>query len=141
MANSLTLEHCKSIIEGAFRKAIELNTPPLTIAVLDSGGVLKAFERQDNSSIFRPEIAIAKAKGAIGMGMSSRELGMVASERPAFINSLTTMSNGQLVPVPGGVLIRNAHEEIIGSVGVSGDTSDNDELCALAGIHNTVFTN
>ena len=135
----LNLESSTQIIKGALALGKELNTPPLTVAVLDEGGHLKAFARQDEASIMRIDIAIAKAWGAIGMGMSSRVLGDVASERPAFMSALTTMAHGNLVPVPGGVLIRNEEDKIIGAVGITGDTSDIDEQCALAGIESASF--
>ncbi len=134
MTMKLNLENSTQIIKGALACGAQLNTPPLTVAVLDEGGHLKAFERQDEASIMRIDIAIAKAWGAIGMGMSSRVLGDVAIERPAFISALTTMANGNLVPVPGGVLIRDDDNKIIGAVGITGDTSDIDEQCAVAGI-------
>ncbi len=134
MANRLNLTQSTRIIEAALARGAELNTPPLTIAILDQGGHLKAFQRQDSASLMRPDIAIAKAWGAIGMGMSSRTLGTVAAERPAFVSALTTMAQGNLVPVPGGVLIRDKDNDIIGAVGVTGDTSDVDEACAIAGI-------
>ncbi|MBL4941937.1 MAG: heme-binding protein [Colwellia sp.] len=130
----LDLEKSSQIIAGALALGAELNAPPLTVAVLDAGGHLKAFKRQDDASIMRIDIAIAKAWGAIGMGMSSRVLGDVANERPAFMSALTTMAHGNLVPVPGGVLIRDAENSIIGAVGITGDTSEIDEQCALAGI-------
>ncbi|MBU2969869.1 heme-binding protein [Pseudoalteromonas sp. C2R02] len=135
----LNLESSTQIIKGALALGKELNTPPLTVAVLDEGGHLKAFARQDEASIMRIDIAIAKARGAIGMGMSSRVLCDVASERPAFMSALTTMAHGNLVPVPGGVLIRNEEDKIIGAVGITGDTSDIDEQCALAGIESACF--
>jgi len=139
MTMKLNLESSTQIIKGALALGKELNTPPLTVAVLDEGGHLKAFARQDEASIMRIDIAIAKAWGAIGMGMSSRVLGDVASERPAFMSALTTMAHGNLVPVPGGVLIRDDEDKIIGAVGITGDTSDIDEQCALAGIEAARF--
>lgn len=134
MSTQLNLESAKQVIGGALAMAKQIGTPPLTVAVLDIGGHLIAFERQDNASIMRIDIAIAKAWGAIGMGMNSRTLGDVASERPAFMSALTTMAHGNLVPVPGGVLIINDEQQIIGAVGITGDTSDIDEKCAIAGV-------
>jgi uncharacterized protein GlcG (DUF336 family) len=134
MTTQLNLENSTQIIKGALALGGQLNTAPLTVAVLDAGGHLKAFGRQDGASIMRIDIAKAKAWGAIGMGMSSRVLGDVASERPAFMSALTAMAHGNLVPVPGGVLIRNEDNQIIGAVGITGDTSDIDEQCAIAGI-------
>lgn len=134
MLINLDLESSTKIIRGALALSAKLNTPPLTVAILDSGGHLKALERQDNASIMRIDIAIAKAWGAISMGMSSRVLSDVAAERPAFMTALTTIAHGKLVPVPGGVLIRNEEDTIIGAVGISGDTSEIDEQCAIEGI-------
>jgi len=134
MSHKLSLQQCQDIIDGAIQAGQKKQAPPLTIAVLDDGGHLKAFQRQDQASMMRPEIAIAKAWGAIGMGMSSRDLSEVAQQRPDFVNALTTMAQGQLMPVPGGVLILNQQKEVIGAVGISGDTSDNDEQYAIAGI-------
>ena len=103
--------------------------------VLDDGGNVKALKRQDGpGAAFRPQIAIGKAWGAVGMGVPSRTIEQRALDRPHFVNSLTAASGGRLVPVAGGVLIRDAGGEIIGAVGISGDTSDNDEACAIAGI-------
>ena len=130
-----SLEQALTIIEATFAKALELKTNPLTVAVLDQGGQLKAFQRQDNSSLLRQEIAMGKAWGALGMGMNSRKLGEVAAERPSFISAAVAASAGRMIPVPGGVLIREeAGGEICGAVGVSGDVSDLDEECAIAGI-------
>ncbi len=123
------------IIDGALAKAAELGLKPLTVAVLDDGAHLKAFKRQDGpGAAFRPHIAIGKAWGAVGMGIASRTLEQRALDRPHFVNALAAASGGRLVPVAGGVLIRDVQGEIIGSVGISGDTSDNDEACAIAGI-------
>jgi uncharacterized protein GlcG (DUF336 family) len=130
-----SLKQASTIIEASFAKGLELNAKPLTVAILDQGGQLKAFKRQDGSSLLRPEIAMGKAWGALGMGQNSRQLGEVAAERPSFIAAAVAASGGRLVPVPGGVLIREVAEgEICGAVGISGDTSDLDEECAIAGI-------
>lgn len=104
------------------------------MAVLDAGGHLVAFKREDESSILRPEIAMGKAWGALGMGVASRKLADVAADRPAFMNAIVVASGGRLVPVPGGVLVRDSAGQIIGEVGISGDSSDQDEECAVAGI-------
>lgn len=131
---SLTLDQASRIIDSALAKAAELKLKPLTIAVLDAGSVLVAFKRQDGSPNMRPEIAFGKAWGAIGVGRSSRGLFQMAQERPAFMNALIAASDGRLIPVPGGVLARDAAGAIVGAVGISGDTSDRDEECAIAGI-------
>src|SRR5688572_29149113 len=103
----------------------------LTAAVLDAGGHLIALARDDGSSLLRPQIAMGKAWGVLGMGFGGRELARRAAAVPGFIAALIEMSDGKVVPVPGGVLIRDAAGAILGSVGVTGDTSDNDELCAV----------
>ncbi len=130
----LTLEQASGIIDAALARGAELGLSPLTVAVLDDGGHLFAFKRQDKSSIMRYEIASGKAWGALGMGRSSRDLARLAEQRPMFVSALAAASAGRLVPVPGGVLVRDADSAVIGAVGISGDTSDNDEDCAIAGI-------
>ena len=132
--SSLGLTVANTIVEAALKKARELNTAPLAVAVLDETGQLKAYQREDQTSLLRTDIAVGKAWGALGLGRSSRVLGKVAEERPAFIQALSVMAAGRLVPVPGGVLIRTEDSTIIGAVGISGDTSDIDETCAVAGI-------
>lgn len=132
--SSLGLTVANTIVEAALKRARELNTAPLAVAVLDETGQLKAYQREDQTSLLRTDIAVGKAWGALGLGRSSRVLGKVAEERPAFIQALSVMAGGRLVPVPGGVLIRAEDNAIIGAVGVSGDTSDIDETCAVAGI-------
>ena len=135
--SSLRLTVANTIVEAALKKARELNTTPLAVAVLDETGQLKAYQREDQTSLLRTDIAVGKAWGALGLGRSSRVLGKVAEERPAFIQALSAMAGGKLVPVPGGVLIRAEDNAIIGAVGISGDTSDIDETCAVAGIEAT----
>lgn len=134
MMNPLNLDRSIAITEGAFAKSRVLNSAPLTVAILDQGGRLISLQRQDGSSMMRPEIAIAKAWGAVAMGKSSRLLATDAQERPAFVSALNTLAHGNLIPVPGGVLIRDEDEAVIGAVGISGDTSDIDELCAISGV-------
>lgn len=129
----LTLEKASIIADRTLAKARELKYRPLCVAVLDDGGYLKALKREDGASILRPQIAISKAWGAIGMGESSRRLGDRLKDRPAFLGSLSDMSGGKVVPVAGGVLIVDG-SEIIGAVGVSGGTADEDEACAIDGI-------
>jgi uncharacterized protein GlcG (DUF336 family) len=129
----LTLEKASIIIDQGLAKAREMKIRPLCIAVLDDGGNLKALKRDDDASILRPQIAISKAWGAIGMGESSRSLAERLKERPAFLGALSDMSAGKVVPVAGGVLIMEGRN-IIGAVGASGGTADEDEACAVAGI-------
>jgi uncharacterized protein GlcG (DUF336 family) len=130
---SLSLHQAEGIVDAGLDRARELGLKPLTIAVLDAGGHLVAFKRQDRSGILRPDIAQGKAWGALGMGLGGRALAQRAEMAPAFFTSLASVSHGRLVPVPGGVLIR-ADGEIVGAVGISGDYPDNDEACAVFGI-------
>ncbi|NQV55279.1 MAG: heme-binding protein [Rhodospirillales bacterium] len=130
----LTLAQADTIIDQTFAKGAELGFKPLTVAVLDDGGNLVAFKKQDNSSVLRFEIARGKAFGAIGMGTSSRNLAKVAEERPSFMAALVGASGGKVVPVPGGLLVKTSGGDIIGSIGISGDNSDNDETAGKAGI-------
>ena len=102
--------------------------------MLDAGGHLVAFKREDKSGILRFDIAYGKAWGALGMGFGSRELAERAGKNPLFFGVLANVSQGRLVPVPGGVLIKDAGGAVLGAVGISGDTSDKDEVCAVAGI-------
>lgn len=132
--NSVTLEQADRIIATALSAGRENGMMPLTVAVLDSGGHLVALKREDGSGILRPQIALGKAWGAIGMGVSSRLLRDRLSDRPNFITALTATSEGRFVPVPGGVLIREENRRVLGAVGISGDTSDKDEYCAIVGI-------
>jgi uncharacterized protein GlcG (DUF336 family) len=132
--DGLPLESAARIVDGALAHGATLGLQPLTVAVLDRGGHLVAFKRQDHSGILRPQIAQGKAWGALGMGTGSRALAQKAEVAPAFVTALTTASQGRLFPVPGGVLIRDSHGEVIGAVGVSGDHPDKDEACAVQGI-------
>ncbi|MFM0045659.1 heme-binding protein [Paraburkholderia sediminicola] len=131
---TLTLDDASRIIEAGLQKAGEVGLKPLTIAVLDAGGHLVALQRQDRSGILRPDIAQGKAWGALGMGLGSRALAKRAETAPAFFAALSSVSQGRIVPVPGGVLIRDPDGDIAGAVGVSGDLPDNDEACAVYGI-------
>jgi uncharacterized protein GlcG (DUF336 family) len=130
----LTLAQASTVVDTALQKGRDLKLQPLTVAVLDAGGQLKALKREDGSSLLRPEIALGKAWGVLGMGFGGRELARRAAQAPAFFAVLSDMSNGRMVPVPGGVLIRDAAGQIVGSVGISGDASEQDEICAVAGI-------
>lgn len=104
------------------------------MAVLDAAGHLKAFDRQDGATHMRMEIAMGKAHGAVALGMGSRAIFKRAQEQAYFVSAANTLARGLLVPVPGGVLIRDAAGLVVGAVGISGDTSDQDEACAIAGI-------
>ena len=130
----IDLKTARTIIAAALKAAADQGFKPLTVAVLDAGGALIALERSDGSSRMRPEIAMGKANGAIALGMGSRSIFKRAEQQPFFIQSMNALAKGVLVPVPGGVLVRDAAGAIIGAVGITGDTSDNDEACAIAGI-------
>ena len=130
----VNLAQASTIVDVALKKGRETNCAPLTVAVLDAGGHLVAFKREDRSGILRYDIAYGKAWGALGMGFGSRELGDRAAKNPVFFGVLATVSHGRLIPVPGGVLIKDAAGAVLGAVGISGDASDKDEACAIAGI-------
>lgn len=130
----LTLDAASGIVDVALSTAASRNAKPLCVVVLDAGAHLLALKRQETASLFRPQIAIAKATGALGMGLGSRALAGRAAQSPAFFTALASVAEGQIVPVPGGVLIRDQAGRVLGAVGISGDTSDMDEECAVAGI-------
>ncbi|MDP6706833.1 MAG: heme-binding protein [Alphaproteobacteria bacterium] len=130
----LKLESAAGIVDHALAAGREQGFMPLTVAVLDAGGHLVALKREDGSGIMRVEIASGKAWGALGMGVATRHLRDRLADRPAFQAALAAVSGGRFVPVPGGVLIRDGEDHIIGAVGISGDTSDKDEYCAIRAI-------
>lgn len=130
---TLTLDMARKLADLCLDRAGEMKLKPLTVAVLDAAGHLKVLLRQDGTSLLRADIAQGKARGAIGMGMGSRAIYNRAQEQPYFIQAMNTIAGGSLVPVPGGVLVRK-DGGIIGAVGITGDTSDNDEACAVAAI-------
>ena len=130
----LTLEIALKITTKALATATEKKLKPLSVVVLDARGSLKASAAQDGTSLMRSEIAHGKAYGAIALGMGSRAIFKRANEQPYFVDAINTMARGALVPVPGGVLIEDGSGNVIGAIGISGDTSDNDEACAVAGI-------
>ena len=136
----LTLDAARKIVDAALAAGLEKKLNPLAVAVLDARGSLKAFAAQDGTSLKRGEVAHGKAYGALSLGMGSRALFKRAQEQAYFISAVNTMLQGALVPVPGGVLILDAGGSLIGAVGISGDTSDNDEACAIAGIDAAGFT-
>jgi len=131
---SVTLTEASTIVDAVLAEARSAGLPPLTVAVLDAAGHYVALKREDGSSLLRPEIAMGKAFGALAMGMGSRALADRAATHPAFIASVTALAEGRLVPVPGGVLLRDNQGTLLGGVGVSGALPDQDEACALAGI-------
>jgi uncharacterized protein GlcG (DUF336 family) len=131
---SVTLAQASSIVDVALKKARELKQMPQTLVVLDIGGHVVCAKREDGSGIIRFEIAVGKAYGALGMGWGSRTMMERAAQNPNFLTAIAAASGGRLVPNPGGVLIRDAGGTIIGALGISGDTADNDENIAVAGI-------
>jgi uncharacterized protein GlcG (DUF336 family) len=130
----LTLAQASTIVDTALKKGRDTNCAPLTVAVLDAGGHLVAFKREDRSGILRFDIAYGKAWGALGMGFGSRTLFERSNNTPMFFTALAAASGGRLVPNPGGVLIKDLGGDVLGAVGISGDTSDKDEVCAIAGV-------
>ncbi len=130
----VSLAQANKIIEAGQAKGRELNIGPLTIVVLDDGGHLVAAQREDKSGILRFEIAFGKAWGGLAIGRSSRANEADFLNRVHFGNALYSISGGRITPTAGGVLICDNDGEVIGAVGVTGDTSDNDEACAVAGI-------
>jgi uncharacterized protein GlcG (DUF336 family) len=135
----LKLKSAQKIIKVALDIARDKAMKPLAIAVLDARGSLVAFAAEDGSSLKRERVARGKADGTIALGVSSRAISKMAAERPNFVAAVTHAVGGSLIPVPGGVLIRDGKGVVMGAVGVSGDTSDNDELAAIAGIEAAGF--
>jgi uncharacterized protein GlcG (DUF336 family) len=129
----MNLDLANSLIAAALEYRHANGLKPLTIAIIDAGGHLVALQREDGSSNLRAEIAQGKAKGAVAMGLGSRALFNRAQEQAYFINAMNALNGGSLVPVPGGVLIRR-DGALLGAMGITGDTSDNDEACAVAAI-------
>jgi uncharacterized protein GlcG (DUF336 family) len=130
----LTLDVARKILDTALARGVEKKLKPLVVAVLDARGCVKVSAAQDGTSLLRGEIAHGKAYGALALGMGSRALFQRAQEQAYFIGAVNTLAQGRMVPVPGGVLILDDNGALLGAVGVSGDTSDNDEICAVAGI-------
>ena len=130
----ISLSKARSIIRGTLKKGRDMELKPLSVVVLDTGGHLKAFEREDGASPGRFEIARGKAYGVIMTGMTGTALKQRADEQAYFVAALNGAFGGQVVPVPGGVLVKDSRGRVIGAVGVTGDTSDNDATAALAGI-------
>jgi uncharacterized protein GlcG (DUF336 family) len=130
----ITLAQANNIISAAFAHGQKLGLKPLSVVVVDAGGHVIAFQRQDGTSSLRLQIATAKAAGALAIGVSSRRIGEMAAERPSFIAAVAHLPPSGILPAAGGVIVVGADGYSIGAVGITGDTSDNDELCALAGI-------
>lgn len=135
----LKLADAKKIIEHALAAQAKHNFKPLAVVVVGSRGSIVACECQDGTSLLRPKIAHGKAYGAIALGVGSRVLFERAKNEAFFVQSVNALSDGALVPVPGGVLVKDADGNLLGAVGVTGDISDNDEICAVAGIEAAGF--
>jgi uncharacterized protein GlcG (DUF336 family) len=131
---TMTLDRADGIIAAALSAARERDARPLAVIVVDAGGHPVAFRREDGASLFRWDIARAKAVGALGMGFDTREIAARASGNPVFYTSVVMASGGQLALSPGGVLVRDEAGAVIGAIGISGDTGDTDEACAIAAI-------
>jgi uncharacterized protein GlcG (DUF336 family) len=130
----ITLEQAEEVARATPAHGRSFGAAPLTVAVLDAGGHLVVLEREDDSGILRPQVACAKAWSALGTGFSSRELGLRAERQPVFSVALASVADGRFTPAPGGLLVRDADGRLLGGVGVSGDVSDVDEACVLAGV-------
>ncbi|WP_369959450.1 heme-binding protein [Pseudomonas benzenivorans] len=132
--STLNLNTATLISNRALAVGREIGAAPLTVAMLDAGGHLISLQREDGASLLRPQIAIAKAWGALALGKGSRLIAADAQQRPAFIGAVNNLAGGNLVPAPGGVLIRDEEGEVIGAIGITGDTSDIDERCAISAV-------
>ena len=131
---NLGLERATTIVDAALTEGRRLKLAPLAVAVLDAGGHLVAFKREDRAGILRFDIAYGKAWSSLGMGFGTRELAERAARSPTFVTVLASVAQGRLAPSPGGVLIGDEAGEILGAVGISGDQGDQDEACALTGV-------
>lgn len=136
----ITLNQANRIIAASFSHASDAQLRPLAAVVVDAGGHIIAFQRQDGASTGRLQIALGKASGALFLGISSRKIADMAAERPAFLSSIGPLTPGGIVPAAGGVIIVDADQRPIGAVGISGDLSDNDEKAVLAGIADAGLT-
>lgn len=131
---SITLDQARKIVDASLAKGRELGLKPLSVIILDPRGAITAALSEDGVSQLRAKIAHGKANAAIGLGMGSRALMNRAEQQAYFIQAVNGAFGGDMVPVPGGVLIRDPGGALLGAVGISGDTSDNDEAAAIAGI-------
>lgn len=131
---TLTLDAAQHLIAHALGRARDLKLEPLAVTVLDIRGTLKAYGAEDGTSLYRYEISNGKALGALGMGFGGQEVERRQGVVPGFVQAVATLTGGNLLPVRGGVLVRDTNGELLGAVGISGDTSHNDEIAAIAGI-------
>ncbi len=130
----LTLSVARKISDAALAKCREMKLKPMAIVVLDARGCVKISIAEDGTSLMRGEIAYGKAYGALALGMGSRAIFKRANEQPYFVDAISTMTRGAMIPVPGGALIQDAGGALLGAIGISGDTSDNDETACVTGI-------
>lgn len=130
----LTLDQASKIVDVALAKGREMKLNPLTVAVLDAAGVFKAFKREDNSGTLRRNIAFGKAWATLGLGAGGRALAARAQATPHYYSAMYDVSGGRIIPGQGGVIIRDASGAILGAIGISGDSSENDETCAVHGV-------
>ena len=135
--SSLGLDLATRITDEALRLRAVHGLLPLAVAVLDAGGQVVSFRREDGCGVLRFDIALGKAWGALGMGMATRQIRDRLANRPSFQAALAAASGGRFIPTPGGVLVVDAHGQAIGAVGISGDASDKDEFCAIEAIRAT----
>lgn len=133
----LSLEQANRIIEGALKKSLDAGYKPMAVVVLDESGQVLSLQRQDGATVFRVDIATGKAWAAVSMGSSSRELGQKAQAMPAFFDALAVTGQGRFIPQTGAVLIKDSTGRVLGAVGASGGTGDQDEEICLAGIEAT----
>lgn len=131
---TITLSQAAVIVDEALAEGRRRGLAPLTVAVLDPGGHLVALKREDGSGILRVEVAVGKAWGLLALGLPAPELEARAESAPAFFTAVTALAGGRLLPVPGGVFVEDAGGKRLGAVGVSGDVSDKDAACAIAGV-------
>lgn len=131
---AISLAQASAVVDATLKKARELKQMPQTVVVLDAGGHVVCAKREDGSGIIRFEVAVGKAYGALGMGWGSRTMMERAAQNPNFLTAIVAASGGRMVPNPGGILIRDGGGQILGALGISGDTGDNDEIIGVAGI-------
>lgn len=133
-AHSISLDTADRMVAEALRQGQKRGFQPLTVVVLDAGGHIKVLKRSDGSSLMRPEICMGKAWGALALGFGGRELARRAEKMSMFMNAASDLAGGKMVPVPGGILVKDDQGTILGAVGITGDTSDNDEICGVEAI-------
>ncbi|MDA8586343.1 heme-binding protein [Rhodobacteraceae bacterium] len=133
----ISLSKARSIVRSVIKKGREMEFQPLAVVVLDTGGHVKAFEREDGASPGRFDMARGKAYGAVMTGMPGSVLKARAEEQAYFVTALNGVFGGQCLPVPGGVIVKDSRDRVIGAVGVSGDNSDNDAIAAMAGVEDS----